>query len=102
MTRNKVDEAKVKIVTNGQERLILDWNQLTKKEQAQFDYLSEDSRIDRDFVRFKRYCYDLGEFMGTRHFKGWDGYQADSYSSGVLVRYCKDDRDRVVMATYYS
>jgi len=31
----------------------------------------------------------------------WDGYQSDSFYSGVLVKYV-EDFERVIMATYYS
>ena len=63
------------------------------------------------FVRYKGIAYDLADFMTWNYgvtpqmnqagFTKWDGYQSDSFFSGVLVRYCKDT-DYVVMATYYS
>ncbi|MDE1767244.1 MAG: hypothetical protein KGI27_13380 [Thaumarchaeota archaeon] len=94
----------LRIITNNQPRLILDWDQLTTKEQADFDYLSEDERVGRDFVRYRGIAYDLGDFMRATgdQLKGWDGYHGDSYFSAVLVRYARDgnliDHDRVVMA----
>ena len=97
---------------NEQPRLMLDWDQLTKKEQADFDYLDQRNQPEASFVRYKGVVYDLGEFMAIDkrvaphpQRMGWeafDGYHSDSYFSAVLVRYCKDDDDRVVMATAIS
>jgi hypothetical protein len=100
------------ITTNHQYRLCLDWNQLTAKEQAEFDYLTEEDRLDRDFVRYRGACYDLGEFERVGHgfggstgngaFLGWDGFSADSYFSAVLVKYDFDHGHRVMMGLALS
>lgn len=95
----------LKIKTNNQPRLLLDWDQLTPKEQAEFTYLSEDDRIGRDFIRYRGWCYDVGEFTQCSDLHEfppeWQGYASNSFFSGVLVRYTKDG-DRVIMATYFS
>jgi hypothetical protein len=87
------------VTTNGRLRLLLGWYQLTKKEQAEFDYLSEDQRTGRDFVRYRRWVYDLGDFVRFQvHVPGWDSHNGgDSYFSAVYVRFVDDDH--VVMAT---
>jgi hypothetical protein len=87
------------VTTNGRPRLLLDWDQLTKKEQAQFDYLDEDQRIGRDFVRYRGWVYDLGQFLLFRvRVFGWDAHNGgDSFFSAVYVRFVDDDH--VVMAT---
>jgi hypothetical protein len=100
------------IRTNNVPRLLLDWNQLTEKEQKDFDYLTDDERIERDFIRYRGVAYDLDEFSrcpdssnpspAALAFSNWDAYQSDSYFSGVLFRYTEYDRDRVIMATYFS
>jgi hypothetical protein len=100
------------IRTNNVPRLLLDWDQLTEKEQKDFDYLTEDEGIGRDFIRYRGVTYDLGEFLrcpdssnpspAALAFSKWDAYQSDSYFSGVLFRYTENDRDRVIMATYFS
>lgn len=98
----------VTIRTNNQPRLLLDWDQLTQREQSQFDYLDEDERIGRDFVRYRGYAYDIGEFMPAKGIgmTGWCGYSSDSFFSGVLFKFDRSsgrpDYDRVVMGNYYS
>jgi hypothetical protein len=97
----------MQIKTNNHVRLILDWDQLTKKEQKEFDWMDEEDKIGADFVRYKGNVYYINDFMrcppGVEEFKGWDGYEADSYFSAVLVKWPdKFDMDRVVMARIYS
>lgn len=85
---------------------------LTPKEQAEFDYVTEEERNDGvgRFVRYKGVVYDLNEFQVTkgRHLalggieglKEWDGYQSDSFFSGVVCRWGRDDE--VQMGTYFA
>lgn len=96
---------------NEHPRLLINWDQLTPKEQKDFDYLDQHNQPEASFVRYKGVVYDLGEFMTVtpvnanaqrEGWKGFDGYHSDSFFSGVLVRYCKDNDDYVVMATYMS
>lgn len=97
------------IRTNNVPRLIIDWDQLTAEEKKEFDYITADTCIGRDFIRYRGVTYDLHEFMAVSRtiaphcqrpgWEYWDGYSSDSFFSGVLVKYCGDDR--VIMATYY-
>lgn len=53
----------------------------------QFDWLDEDT--DDGFFRYRGYWYHLSQFErtgGSDEFKGWDGYQGDSYFSGILIK----------------
>lgn len=98
------------IKTNNIPRLLIDSYQLTEKEREQFDYLDwaaiDEGSDSATFFRYKGRLYDLGEFMrtpeGAEEMKGWDVYASDSYFSGTLVKYCKDDNDYVIVASYYS
>lgn len=102
------DELTIK--TNNHPRDILEPWELTTDERAQFDYLDW-SALERgddsaSFFRYKGAVYDLAEFTvwdnpasPTRY--GWDGYQSDSYYSGIVVRYV-DDCERVIVGTYYA
>lgn len=93
----------LKVVTNNRPRLLLDWDQLTPREQREFDYLTDEDRFDRDFVRYRGVAYDLGEFETPGDsLKPWDGVKHDSFFSGVVVRWDGEDRDRVVMGTIYA
>ena len=93
--------SELKIRTNGHYREVLDWSQLTAKEQEEYAYLEEDGG---SFFRYKNWTYFLGDFMRIGNdapFKGWDGYHSDSFFSGVLVRY-EDGGHSVKVATYFS
>ena len=93
--------SELKIRTNGHYREVLDWSQLTAKEQEEYAYLEEDGG---SFFRYKNWTYFLGDFMRIGNdtpFKGWDGYHSDSFFSGVLVKYSTCG-DAVKAATYFS
>lgn len=68
--------------------------------QKDFDYLSEDERMESRIVQYKGIYYDVYDFASVNQtdLKGWDGVHADSYYSGVLVRMV--DATSVVMGTY--
>lgn len=96
--------------TNNKPRLLLDYDQLTAKEQAQFGYLSEEERVGRDFVRYRGVAYDLGEFeyvapKSPFNSGRWEGQSADGFGSGVLFKYLRRDNDadmdHVIMGTYF-
>jgi hypothetical protein len=96
------------ITTNNVPRLIIDDYELTTAERSEFDYLHWDA-IDAgedsaSFVRYKGRLYDLGEFMRSTdpELNEWDGYSLDTFFSGMLIRICRDDNDRVIVAQYYS
>lgn len=98
------------ITTNNVPRDILDAYELTPAERAEFDYFDWEA-VDRgadsgSFFRYRGQLYDLGEFerwdnpaSPTR--LGWDGFRADSYFSGIVVRYV-EDYERIVVGTVIS
>jgi len=90
----------MKIVTNNQPRQLLDWDNLTPKEQKELDYFdpSEDSG---NFFRYKGQVYDLGEFMRVDSLPGWDGASAQSAFHGVLVKVVGDCQS-VIVGSFYS
>jgi hypothetical protein len=101
--------SEVKVITNHVPRLLLDGYELTAKERAEFDYLSDEEMIGRDFVRYRGWVYDIGDTMAITPLdrdhpqradwmRGWDSYVSDSFFSGVLFRFVDDDH--VVCATY--
>lgn len=96
------------IKTNNQPRNLLYWNELTVKEQKDFDYLkvNEEAQANANFIRYHRRVYDVSEFMRIEHtnkdlFVKWDGYISDSYFSGVLIRYVNDN-EQVIVGTFIS
>lgn len=105
----------MKVYTNNKPRNILGWHDLTEKEQLDFDYLNtEERQLDAEFFRYKGCVYDMGDFdgfcgsiaesfntVGNQTKDAWDGYQSDSFFSGVLMRY-KNDFKQVVVGIYIS
>lgn len=96
------------IKTNNIPRPVLHWWELTDKERKEFDYIDESlGDVFNTFVRYKGEAYDLGEFMrvnntiGEPLFEGWQGYQSDSFFSGLLVKYTNDG-ESVIVGRYYS
>jgi hypothetical protein len=111
----------MKVHTNNVPREIIYAHELSAEDRAEFDYLDweaiERGEDTRDFFRYKGELYDLADFMTTapgpfnyglpKEFNDWDGYQSDSFFSGILVRYARDesgnlDADFVVVGWYNS
>ena len=99
------------ITTNHVPRATIDAWELTDAERAEFDYIDwpavEAGSDSATFFRYKGHLYDTGDFMTTHGigapetFAPWDGYQSDSFFSGLLIRYT-DDNESVIVGTYYS
>lgn len=116
-------ENKITVRTNNVPRDVLHPWELTLAELKEFEYLVDDpTNLEQwynsgaSFFRYRDQLYDLGEFSrviapnsqrchsmecDAPAFQGWDGYQSDSYFSGLLVRY-SNDFHQVVVGTYYS
>ena len=91
----------ISIISNNQERPVIDWHDLTPKQQSEFNY---DSAEDSQFVVYKNWPYDVAEFMAVRHndeLSAWHGYSGDSFFSGVLIKFAPDC-DTVIMGMYTS
>jgi hypothetical protein len=104
--------SEIKIITNHHVREVLhDWN-LTKDQRAEFDYIDWDAcergEDSASFVMYKGNLYDLGDTEGipTGDLAGWDSYITDSFFSGTLFRYFREDDgeidgDYVICAWFY-
>ena len=107
------------IRTNNAPRDLLSGFDLTDKERAEFDYIQDmGDAIDR-FFRYRGNVYDSHEFVRIElaskrsnlfclgvyeedsPLLAWDGYQSDSYFSGIAVRYC-EDYERVIVGLVLS
>lgn len=96
--------SKLEIFTNNQPRDIIYGFQMPKGQRKNFDYLNNEDYMNNQFVQYRGYYYDMNEFMSVNNnsdFKGWDGYSADTYFSGVLIKLCEDG-DSVIMGRYFS
>lgn len=88
------------VKTNNAHRPVLYGSDLTDAERAEFDYIDWQAD-DASFFRYKGRVYDLSEFIESvpSSVHGWDAYRADSFFSGIVIRYCQTplDRDTVVV-----
>ncbi len=99
----------MKIITNNQYRNMIYGYELSDLERADFDYIDD---IDsHGFFRYRGAVYDPSEFMATPHneparqelneLANWDGYQSDSYFSGIVIKYSRD-YEQVKIGLYLS
>lgn len=101
---------KMTIRCNNVPRDILNWWDLSDAERKEYDYMDEEDQQNMQFFRYKGYLCDLSEYMVIdRNIaphpqrEGWEkfeGYASDSFFSGTLIRMV-DDRERVIVATYF-
>jgi hypothetical protein len=102
--------------TNNHARDLLYWCELSDAERLELDYVDDGDETGPRFFRYKGAIYDTHEFTridrpGHRTnpysmtvwdeddpLLAFDGFQSDSFFSGVAIRYC-DDYERVVVAT---
>ena len=97
--------SEIRIITNGHERPVINWWDLSPAERRELDYITDDRRDEFYGFRYRGTVYDLAEFSYSRGgvgqladaLTGWDGFKSDSYFSGVAVRYADDSYDYVVV-----
>ena len=85
----------IKVTTNHHWTHFLYGYELTPKEREDFDYIED---IDNhDFIRYRGMVIDpyemfaITDTMRLHHDYGeWEGYQSDSYFSGIVIRYSVD------------
>jgi hypothetical protein len=98
------------IKTNGHRIDMVCFSELPPAAAADFDYVEECDKYSPRFFRYRGCWYDSNEFMrvpkdsaapdGIGALAGFDGYQSDSYFSGIAIKYT-DNFERVIAATYY-
>jgi hypothetical protein len=97
------------VTTNNRPRDLVCLADLPAKARGDFDYIPEDEAYSPRLFSYRGHWYDANEFMRTtdvQAFRGerqaWDGYQADTYWSGIVLRYVPDsDYESVVVGTFY-
>jgi hypothetical protein len=107
----------MKVTSNYQPRNVLYWEDLSEKEQSEFDYL--ETELQREFARFVRYkgeVISLEEFTVIGHnsnqstlegnpyleLSGWQAIRTDSHFSGIVAKYPDNDGDRIILGTCFS
>jgi len=100
----------VKVTTNNVPRFTIDAYELTEAERAEFDYLDwpaiDEGRESATFVRYRGELYDLDQFThvgpdAPEAFRGWHGWLADTFFSGILIK-LSGDGELATVARYYS
>ena len=90
----------MEIITNNSPRPLIDFCQLTVKEQNE----QRESFINAeclDYFRYKGRVYTTEDFMRCPEpLKDWDGYESDTFFSGTLIKLLDDDR--LIVGRYYS
>jgi len=88
------------IITNNQPRNLLYWEELTAKEQKEFDDVKLNDN-DEDFIRYKGVAYRLADFMmaNAAGMEDWDGIFHDTFFSGILIKF---EDECVIMGRYYE
>ena len=102
---------KLTIKTNHVPRDIVEAYELTETERAEFDYLDwpaiERGEDSASFIRYKGVTYDLVDFRTTSGLPEfspltkWDGFQSDSFFSGIVVKFC-NDFEQVIVGTFFA
>ena len=92
------------IKTNNRYQPLLHWEQLTKRERSDFDWITDSDHdpAEFQFFRHKGNCYCMADFMPCpkdTFLDKWDGYHGDSFFSGVAIK-LSDCGDCVKVATY--
>lgn len=113
---------KIEIKTNNHKRDLVSLYELPEKAQSDFDYVDKEDSSYR-FVNYRGNWYDVYEsqaILRREHagcfsmsvdedspFAKWNAIQSDSYFSGIVFRYPKDDCgredfDHIICGTYFS
>lgn len=78
------------VTCNWRPRPIAYGHELPADARAQFDYLTDDELSWRQFVQYRGEWFDLGDVeraTGNIAEAGWDGFNSDSYWSGLAFKY---------------
>jgi hypothetical protein len=91
----------VRIKTDNKWRMFKYGYELPKKCRKEFDWMSDEEYSTHSFAYYRKRYYALGEFMVFTEKNAWDGYIADSYFSGIVIKLSKDG-DRYKIGLYLS
>jgi hypothetical protein len=103
VTTNNHNGVKImlKVITNNVPRDLLMWSEIPESARADFDYIKDDDdRWGYRFFCYRGQWYDAFDFMRNNMptlDRKWDGFNSDSFFSGIAIRYVQD-YERVVVA----
>lgn len=100
---------KITITTNNHWRNFLYGYELPEKVKPDFDWIDKEVFECSRFLKYRGWYYTLEDFMSIHNkihypnppvwMKRWDGYNSDSFFSGVLIK-ISDDGEQYKIATY--
>ena len=100
------------VITNNKPRELVTWHELPASARGWFDYLDEDQRYDARLFNYRGSWYDANEFtIAPADMRPWEGISRDSFFSGVLIRYPREDYgqygsdvdyEHVIVGRYYA
>lgn len=94
----------IEIITNNVPRPLLDWVNLTEKEQQEVEELLPSDMLDNIYFRYKKQVYPLSEILSVGRnpsLAKWDGYSPDTYFSGIVTKLVPEE-DSIIVGRYYS
>lgn len=101
----------VKIATDHKWKQFKHGYELPKKVRKEFDYMSEEDYISNcEFFEYHKTWYNTWDFqVVTKVMKesnpiwnNWDGYSSDSFFSGIVIKFNKEDNDFYQVGLYLS
>ena len=87
------------IITDHKWKTLLNWCDLTDDEQCEFDWIPEGSEDDFSFFRYRNWPYCTANFEKSS-IPGWDGMSADTFFSGVLIKFNPHNSNEYMAGTY--
>ena len=97
----------VTITTNMMAQEPITWDELTGKQQKEFDYINtEDEQLDAHFIKCKGDVYDISQFIMTDKSSdmfeaGWHAIHSESAFSGEVIHII-ENHDQIIIGSYYS
>lgn len=87
------------ITTNNHRRELVSFAELPEAALADFDYVEGEDRLSPRFVKYRGDWYDTGDVMiapDSIRALGWDGFNPDSYWSGMVYRFFEPGTERLL------
>jgi hypothetical protein len=98
----------LQIKSNYRWHSLSSWHEIAPEiAEKEFEYIPEEERHTPRLMHYRGSWHDLEDMLKIGEelplqFQGWDAYKPDTFFSGIVIRYNKEDYDYVQIGTYYS